>query len=352
MVWSPDPQVPDLSDDLVYPFAAPPDHEAFIEVAPGVRWLRFPLPFALNHINLWLLEDGDGWTLVDTGIGTDLSRHLWEGHFQTTLEGRPIHTILVTHYHPDHIGCAGWLARRWRPRVLMTRGEWLTARMTRAETGADATEFWGDFLRDAGLDEATILAVANRGERYGAMVEAIPRPFERVIDGDTLTIGGRRWRVVIGTGHAPEMICLYAEADRLFISADQVLPRISPNVGVLAPEPLGDPLTEFLDTTRKLRALDPGALVLPMHGLPFYGLHERLTALASHHAERLEVTLDACREPRTIASLLPILFKRTLDFQQMQFAVGEALAHTNHLVSQGALARVAITGQPTRFVRV
>ncbi len=335
---------------LIYPLAEPPAHEAFIEVAPGVRWLRFPLPFALNHINLWLLDDGDGWTLVDTGIKSQVSYDLWERHFATTLEGKPITRVIVTHFHPDHVGCADWLVERWKPEFLMTREEWLTASVLQAEMAIEgAAGFWGEYYRRAGLDEEALAAVANRGENYAQRVGRVPRPYKRLINGDRLSIGGRTWRVVIGTGHSPELICLYSEADRLFIASDQVLPGISPNISVGAPEPYGDPLTEFLDSCRKLKALDAQTFVLPMHGKPFYRLHERLEELMRHHAERLALTLDAAHEPITIVELLPIMFKRKLDFQQTQFAIGEALAHANHLVTRGVMERIVAPRQPIRY---
>lgn len=334
---------------LIYPHAEPPAHDAFIEVAPGVRWLRFPLPFQLNHINLWLLADGDGWCLVDTGIKSDRSYALWEHHFAAALEGKPITRLVVTHFHPDHVGCAQWLVERWGPEFLTSRTEWLTATMLQTEIGINATQFWGDYFRAAGLDEESIRAVANRGENYGERVGHVPRPFTRLVDGDTLDIGGRTWRVVVGTGHSPELVCLYAEADRLFISSDQVLPGISPNISVSTMEPYSDPLSEFLESGRKLMALHPETFVLPMHGRPFYRLHERLAELERHHADRLALTLDACRTPLTIVELLPIMFKRKLDSQQTQFAIGEALAHTNHLVTQGRMERIIEPGQPLRF---
>lgn len=337
------------SVELNYPFAQPPAHDSYTEVAPGVRWLRFPLPFALDHINLWLLEDGDGWTLIDCGIKSERSYALWEQLFVTALEGRPITRIIATHFHPDHVGCAQMLVERWRPQFLTSRSEWLMATMLQTEIGTNAVQFWGDYYRDAGLDDDTLRAVASRGENYGERVGHIPRPFTRLIDGDTLTIGGREWQVVIGTGHSPELICLYAAADKLFISSDQVLPGISPNISVGAPEPDGDPLTEFLDSCRKLSALSPESLVLPMHGRPFYRLHERLDELARHHQDRLALTRDAAREPITVVELLPIMFKRKLDFQQTQFAIGEALAHINYLVKRGALERIAEPGHPSRY---
>jgi glyoxylase-like metal-dependent hydrolase (beta-lactamase superfamily II) len=335
--------------ELDYPYAAPPEHDSYIEVAPGLRWLRFPLPFALDHINLWLLDDGDGWVLIDTGINSEISRALWERHFETTLEGRPITRIVVTHFHPDHVGNAGWLVARWRPEFLTTRTEWLMAATLKLEMTHEPLRIWGDFYRAAGIDEDRLQAIVRRGESYSDRVDQMPMPFTRLIDGEALSIGGRVWRVVIGTGHSPELICLYCEADRLFISSDQVLPGISPNVSVTPTEPASDPLSEFLDSGRKLMAIAPEAFVLPMHGRPFYRLHERLDEVARHHRERLDLTIAACREPLTVARLLPLMFSRPLDLQQTQFAVGEALAHLNHLATNGALTRIAEPGKPTLY---
>ncbi|MDB5394933.1 MAG: metallo-beta-lactamase superfamily [Rhodospirillales bacterium] len=335
--------------ELTYPFAEPPAHDSYIEVAPGIRWLRFPLPFALNHINLYLLDDGDGWVLVDTGIKSEISYELWRKHFETTLEGRPITRVIGTHFHPDHVGCAEWLVKHWNAEFLTSRTEWLTATMLQSETAINATAFWGEYYRAAGLDDETLRAVATRGENYAERVGQIPRPFTRLADGDQIEIGGRIWHIIIGTGHSPELITLYSAEDRLFISSDQVLPGISPNISVQAPEPYADPLTEFLDSCAKLTALDPETYVLPMHGRPFYRLHERLEELVRHHGERLALTIEACRTPITIVELLPIMFKRKLDFQQTQFAIGEALAHTNHLVVLGDLERIVEPGQPLRF---
>jgi glyoxylase-like metal-dependent hydrolase (beta-lactamase superfamily II) len=334
---------------LDYPHAEPPAHDSYIEVAPGVRWLRFPLPFALNHINLYLLDDGDGWVLVDTGIKSDVSYALWEEHFGKALEGKPILRVIGTHFHPDHIGCAEWLVDHFQAEFLTTRSEWLTATMLQSETAHSAEKFWGAYYRSVGLDEEVLKAVATRGENYAERVGRIPRPFTRLIDGDRIRIGERTWHVIIGTGHSPELITLYSADDQLFISSDQVLPGISPNISVHAPEPFSDPLTEFLDSCAKLTALDSSAYVLPMHGKPFYGLHERLEELVRHHAERLALTVEACRTPITVVELLPIMFKRKLDFQQTQFAVGEALAHVNHLVVLGDLARIAEPGQALRY---
>lgn len=336
--------------DLVFPYPEPPDPGTITEVAPGVLWLRLALPFALDHVNVYLLEDDGGFATLDTGLGDERTRAVWESVLSRQLGGKRLTRIVGTHFHPDHIGCAQFLTERWKPEFLTNRTEWLTGAALQSETSASGpAQFWGDYYRGAGLDEETLAAVAHRGENYAARVGRMPRPFTHVAEGDVLSIGGRVWRAIIGTGHSPALICLYCEAEKLFISSDQVLPGISPNISVGATEPTGDPLSDFLESCQRLKALDPETYVLPMHGRPFYRLHERLDELMRHHDERLAVTLEAAKEPITIVELLPILFKRELDFQQMQFAVGEAMAHANHLVTRGDLSRIAEPGKPILY---
>jgi glyoxylase-like metal-dependent hydrolase (beta-lactamase superfamily II) len=291
---------------LKYPYVKAPHHEHFIEVAPGVLWLRFPLPFALNHINLWLLADGDAWTIVDTGIHDMVSIKLWQQHFVSTLAGKPISRVIATHYHPDHSGNAGWLSRHWNAHLFASRSEWLTARMWEKETPSESDQVFAAYYFSAGLDEETVKAMSLRCGKYAELVSTIPRSFTRLVENDTVTIGGRQWRVIIGTGHSPELICLYSEADRILISSDQVLPGISPNISVTPWEPDGDPLAYFLNSCRMLTSLDAETLVLPTHGLPFYGLHDRLAEFMDLHERRLQITLAACKAPQTIAELLPI----------------------------------------------
>ena len=234
--------------------------------------------------------------MIDTGIKSDLSYALWRNHFEATLEGRPITRIVGTHFHPDHIGCADWLVKHWGAEFLTSRCEWLTATMLQSETATNATAFWGEYYRSAGLDDETLRAVATRGENYAERVGPVPRPFTRLADGEEIEIGGRTWIVVIGTGHSPDLITLYCPEDKLFIASDQVLPGISPNISVHAPEPYSDPLTDFLDSCAKLMLLDAGTLVLPMHGRPFYRLHERLEELVRHHGERGQLH-HGCHRP-------------------------------------------------------
>lgn len=323
---------------LDYPLEAIPAAGEPLTVAPGVRWLRMPLPFALDHINLWLLEDGDGWTVVDCGIATDETRALWQLIFQEHLGGRPIRRVVVTHYHPDHVGLAGWLTEHWSADLWMPRTEWLTARALSLAHDEEVEPSLG-FYRRAGCDAEFLDGYVRRGAVYAKRVSPIPARYRRLADGEEIAIGGRRWRVVIGRGHAPEHALLLCAELGLLISGDQVLPRISPNVSVSPYEPEENPLADFLATLERLGRLDPDLLVLPSHNVPFRGLHERLNELGRHHEERLELLAAACAEPWTAMQLARVLFRRPLDSHQIGFAIGETIAHLRFLERRGLLVR-------------
>jgi glyoxylase-like metal-dependent hydrolase (beta-lactamase superfamily II) len=336
---------------LRFPVASPPRPGETLPIAPGLRWLRMPLPFALDHINLWLLEDGPGWTIVDTGYAMPETKEAWERIFAEHLGGRPVTRIIVTHFHPDHIGLAGWVAERWRVRLWITEKEWLYARVM-SRGSEDFVKLRRDFARRAGLDAAASELFGEREKGYRRGVPSVPPAFRRIADGAVIEIGGRDWRVVVGEGHAPELACLYCAETGVLIAGDQVLPRISPNVSVHPHEPDGDPLAQYLASLAKLRAAAPsGILVLPSHNLPFYGLHARIDELTAHHGMRCEELLAALSRPQSAVDVLPVLFRRPLDSHQTAFALGEALAHLHYLERQRALDRLPGPDGVDRFLR-
>lgn len=319
------------------------------EVVPGIFWLRMPLPFALDHINLWLLADDDGWTIVDCGFGNDATRDLWQAIFDAHLGGKPVTRIVVTHFHPDHFGLAAWLAERWNADVHMTEPEFATARAWFDAGPLHRREAHAALFRLHGLElpEPT----AQRQNLFKRGVPALPSSIIPLRDASRLRIKGREWRVITGYGHSPEHAALYCEAAGVLIAGDMVLPRISTNVSVQPYLPEGDPLGRFLDSLDRYEQLDATTLVLPSHGLPFYGLHERIAALKSHHVARLEELVAACHAPRMAAQLMPVMFKRPLDAQQTIFAMGETLSHINYLHQRGELARSHDADGIYRYVR-
>ena len=325
---------------LNFPHSAAPGPSELTEVAPGVHWLRMPLPFALDHINLWLLDEGDGWTIVDTGLATEETRALWSRLLNERLEGRRVKRLLVTHFHPDHIGLAGWLAERLQVPLWCTETEWLFARMLSLDTTDGFVGNALEFYRRTGLDEAARGIFAGRGNSYRGRVSPIPYFFHRLVDGQLVRSGPNEWRVVVGRGHSPEHACLYSSRLDVLIAGDQVLPKISPNVSLWPQEPEADALGDYLASLAHLKTVIPAsALVLPSHGLPFFGGHRRIDQLAAHHQARLSEVETACATARTASEIVPVLFRRSLDAHQLGFAVGEALAHLQHLVRLGRLRR-------------
>jgi glyoxylase-like metal-dependent hydrolase (beta-lactamase superfamily II) len=325
---------------LEFPFAETPPPGATVEVAPGVLWARAPLPFRLDHVNIYLVRDGAGWALIDTGIDNAPTRAFWETLAAGPLADAPPTRLIVTHHHPDHIGLAGWLCERFNIPMLASETCWLGCLNMSLNPRSTDNAVHRDFFRRHGLDDTTTATVATLGHRYLKMVSPLPPTFERLVAGDELRIGDTLFSVLSGDGHAPEQIMLHSAERKLLFAADQVLAKITPNVGVWAVEPRGDPLGLYL---RSLRALRDGVaedvLVLPGHQSPFRGLRARAGELIAHHDERCRLILEACRPaPKSAAELVPTLFHRALDPHQMGFAFGETLAHVNHLLRLGQLA--------------
>jgi glyoxylase-like metal-dependent hydrolase (beta-lactamase superfamily II) len=324
-----------------YPFESQPRPGEALAVAPGVLWLRMPLPMpALNHINVWVLEDSDGWTLVDTGMQTDATAAHWHSALGGALRGRPVQRVICTHMHPDHVGMAGWLTRAHGCRLWMTRLEYVICRMLVADTGREAPEDGVRFYRAAGWDEEALEHYRVRFGGFGRAVHALPDSYRRVVDGEALTIGGRLWRAVIGRGHSPEHLCLHCPELALLISGDQVLPRITSNVSVFPTEPDADPLSEWLESLASIRRrVDDEALVLPSHNEPFRGLHARLGDLIAGHEQRLTRIATELAQPKRAIDLFGLLFRRRVGPELLSMATGESIAHLNCLIGRGLATR-------------
>ncbi len=327
---------------LDYPLDAPPAPGAALTIAPGILWLRMPLPFALDHINVWLLSDGDDWTLVDCGFGTAPTRELWATHFSSTLDGRPIGRVIATHCHPDHVGNAEWLVARFGCPLFMTHAEFMTVHAMAEQHSGYGVQHTIALFRQHGMEDDHLAALDDRGNAYRRGVPTTPLNFERLLDGDRLAVDGHDWEVIEGHGHSPEHASLYSGSHGVLISGDMLLPRISTNISIWAVEPDGDPLQRFLDSLARFEALPPDTLVLPSHGMPFRGIALRVAELRAHHAARLRELEAAVHAtgPSSAATIVPVLFRRELDLQQRFFAMGEAIAHLNHLWRRGRLKRV------------
>jgi len=341
------------SPDLVYPFETPPAADEVITLREGVLWVRLALPFRLNHVNIYLLADGDGWAMIDTGIGNEATIEAWTRLFAGPLAHVRITRLIVTHAHPDHVGLAGWVVERFGCAFSMSQVEYLQAAYFQQRGAADRKTAQRLFFRRHGMDEALTDELLGRGQEYLKRVSELPASYHRLSHGDSITIGTRRFEVITGGGHALDQVMLFCADDSLFLSADQVLSKISPNVSVWAVEPDANSLGEYLRSLAALeRGLPDDALVLPGHGLPFHGLKTRIRQLADHHEERCQLIAAACREtPQTTAQLVPVVFhKHRLDAHQTGFAAGETIAHVNYMLATGRLRQQLSDDGVLRFL--
>jgi glyoxylase-like metal-dependent hydrolase (beta-lactamase superfamily II) len=329
-----------LSKLVDYPTEDLPEGGTIREVAPGLYWVRMPLPLILNHINLWLADDGDSWTIIDTGLKDDRIMELWDQIFDTLLDGKPVKRVIVTHMHPDHVGLAGWICEKYGAELMMSRTDWVFGRMLSTDAQDVPPPMVFDYYTEMGLplEHLNILREQGYGN-FSKGVYPMPQTFRRARDGDHFTMAGCDWQVMVGEGHAPEHICLYSEERGVLIAGDQILPRISPIIGVYPGEPRANPLNDYLVSLQKFRKLSDKTYVLPAHGLPFYRLHARIDELTRHHEERCEAIIEGCVEAKPVWDSLPWLFHRKMEGGAIFMALAEAQAHFNKLEVDGRLVR-------------
>ncbi len=339
-------------DSIRYEFDQRPAEGATMEVAEDMLWLRMPLPFSLNHINLWLIRDASSWVIVDTGVDTRHTRKVWQQTFSDAMGGDPASHVVATHLHPDHAGCAGWLVSHFDVDLWMSRDEYLLCRILTADTGKPVPEEGTRFYRAAGFTDKELQTYRERFGLFGRFVHALPEAYKRMSDGDNIQFGDSRWEVIVGRGHSPEHVCLYDENRNILIAGDQLLPTISPNVSVWPTEPLANPLGDWFASLDVLaKRLPDDVLVLPAHGKPFRGAHVRLRQLANEHEERLDQLLEICTKPQRVTDLFSSIYKSKINDDNRIMATGEAVAHLNYLCSNGSMTAETDDGRVTWYRR-
>lgn len=324
-----------------YPWDTAPAEGEAIEVAPGVLWMRLPLPMKLDHVNIYALDEGDSWTIIDTGFNSKRGRAIWQKLLDGPLAGKPVSRVIVTHHHPDHVGMAGWFQTEHKAELWSTRTAWLFARMLQLDEQAHPTQETLGFWRSAGMEESIYQQRAQeRPFNFADVVAPMPVGYRRIKQDDVIRIGGRDWDVHIGNGHAPEHATFWSRDDNLVISGDQILPSISSNIGVYATEPEADPVGEWLESCERLSAYArPDQLVLGGHKLPFTGLPTRMRQLIDNHHGALDRLAGHLDEPHTAGECFPPLFKRSIGEAEYGLALVEAIAHLNHLFHVGVVSR-------------
>tara|TARA_R110002049_G_scaffold29972_2_gene102035 strand:+ start:122809 stop:123870 length:1062 start_codon:yes stop_codon:yes gene_type:complete len=328
-------------EGLRFPWEEVPARGEAIEVAPGMLWLRLPLPMKLDHVNVYALDEGDHWTVIDTGFASNKSREIWREIMAGPLGGKPVGRVVVTHHHPDHIGLAGWFQTEFGAELVTTRTAWLTARMLTLDVQDVPVAESLSFYRKSGMDaEIYDKRAAERPFNFADIVAPLPLGYTRIQQGDVITMGGRVWDVHMGNGHAPEHATFWSRDDNLVIAGDQILPSISPNVGVYPTEPMADPIAEWLEACERLALLARADhLVLGGHKLPFTGLPKRMTQLIENHHGALKRLLSHIDTPKSASECFAPLFKRAIGEAEYGLALVEAVAHLSHLYQTGLATR-------------
>lgn len=331
----------DHAKGLRFPFDAAPEPGCVTEIAEGVLWARLPLPMALDHVNVYALDEGDHWTIFDTGLDTKRNRALWGALLDGPLQGKPVGRVIVSHHHPDHIGLAGWFQAEGAA-LWTSRTAWLFARMLVLDAQErplpEVLEYW----RRAGMDPRLLSSrAADRPFNFCDVVAPMPLGFHRLAEGHVIRAAGRNWDVRLGQGHAPDQVTLWSRDCALVLGADQLLPGISPNLGVYATEPDADPVAEWLEScTRLLAHACEDHLVLPGHKLPFTGLPLRLRQKIENHHSALRRLRMHLAQPCRASDCFAPLFKREITDDVYGLALVEAVGHLNHLVATGEAYRL------------
>ncbi len=309
------------------------------EIAPGLLWLRMPLPLRLNHVNIWLLEESDGWTAIDTGVHHQATHDIWERVASELFCGKPLRRLLATHGHTDHCGVAAWMVERFDVPFMITLTEWHSARIRVIDEARPISERTRHFAHVHDCDAAMVESFIAHRQLMAPMLDPQPRSIEQIREGDVLRLGGRQWQVMVCGGHADEHASLYCQADGILIAGDQILQRISPMIGVFPDRPKANPLASYLASLPRFLDLPADVLVLPGHGLPFHGLHVRVGELRHHHEERLAALMSHLDRPRSASSCTRFLFEKAVAEGQARLALAETLAHLNYLIEDNRVSR-------------
>lgn len=325
-----------------FPFSEPERGEA-VEVAPGVLWTRIGLPSRLNHVNVYLLDEGEGrgWTVVDTGLRHKMCLEDWAKLEEGPLRGKGVERVIATHHHSDHIGLAGRFMRDHGAELWTTRTAWLNARMLQLDHQEAHTP---EQLRhwERGGVPADMVAEFVKDGPFNTSISTwrLPLGYRRIIEGEEIAAGGRRWIARMGDGHAPEHATFWSMDDNLVIVGDQAIPGISSNLGVHPTEPEADPVGEWLDSCEKLLAFArEDHVAMPGHKAVYTGLPTRFRQLISNHHGAIKRLREHLKAPRTASQCFVPLFGREIPAAVYRLALNEALGHLNHMRRSGEAVR-------------
>lgn len=300
------------------------------DVGDGIVRVTLPLPVGPQHVHCYLLPGSDGWTLVDTGLGLPELEELLD----TALRGLDVSRIVITHFHPDHVGGAAPAARVTGAGVY--QGELDYEQCVRVWGSADWPQRMASWFRRNGVPPEIADGVVEEGEAARPVIRFASDP-ERLRAGDRLD----GWEVLHLAGHADGHLCLLR--DGVLVAGDHLLPDITPAIG-LYPDQRPDPLGDYLFSLKRTLALSPRR-ALPGHGEPIDDPVGRAREIFDHHRDRLDATSAALgAEPRSGHDLSLELFGGELAPSSRRFGVAESLSHLERLVASGRAARAEIDG--------
>lgn len=302
-----------------------------MELRPGLFWARTQLPFKPGHVNVWLLADPDGWTVVDPGYDTPDNREAFRS-LLASLGEPPIARVLVTHAHVDHCSIAGWLCEEEGARLAISRTEWGA---TRIAGTPDEIEHHVDTYRSADCPPEWLDEIAAYRRWFAENFAGLPFRYERLAEGQTYDIGGRKWEVLAGGGHAPEQVMLLDRGEGILIAADHLLPTINPSVMFRTEEPWSDPLADALHSLSRWRGLPPATEIYPAHGDPCIGIGPIIDRAMAHYLGRLEKVRAMLPVGTTAYQVMEHLFGSEKPFAVGRIAVLECMALLTHLERQG-----------------
>jgi glyoxylase-like metal-dependent hydrolase (beta-lactamase superfamily II) len=315
------------------------------ELMPGVFRVRLPLDFQEDHINVWVLCDGEDISIIDTGVGTPETQELWSTILEKQFSDRPLRRVICTHWHPDHMGCASWLLTRAREKLWITKREWQAAQRV---VGGGSEQHLRDeerLLQLTGCDEDFTRKIIDRSGYIAAHFLPPPDHYERFRCGDALVIDGDAWLAILGEGHSPEHAALYSASRNVLIGGDMVLPDTATFVGIDSGEFLDDdPIDLYLQGLQRLKELPEDVLVLPSHGEPFVGLHNRIDELEAKMNRRLKRTLEALTGPMPAATLVKALASRKPSASQLYLGIRSTVACLNYHWVRQAVSRTEDVG--------
>ncbi len=320
--------------NIKFPVEIFPIDKKVLEIQTGIYWVKFLLPSMISHVNAYILEDKDGITIIDTGLSCAPCLKIWRHILSNEFKNKDIKRVIVTHHHPDHIGLMGWFKHNFNSEIWTSRSSWLMGRMLTLDKKKVVSKETLSFWMSAGMPQEILHKKSLEPPfNFRDFVENIPLGYRRIIDNEVLIIGNNKWHVKLIDGHAPEQVILFCPDLKIFISGDQILPGISPNLSVYPTEPTANPVADYIEGCENLLKInDSGYLVLPGHNLPFYGLNTRIKQLVNHHRSALKRIEDFINEkPKSAYDIFLPLFKRKINNSEMVLALGESVAHLNFL---------------------